>query len=129
MKRALYITLAVSLLLIISCAANTSPHRLVKQFYKAIDKGDYNRALSYTNLIDEVDAELYYAIMEKVSKSIEIKGGVKSIEIVDEQINDEGTHAIIATIITYGDGSEDQEYCDLFLQEDGWVIDANLYAK
>ena len=110
MKRALYITLAVSLLLIIGCAANTSPHRLVKQFYKAIDKGDYNRALSYTNLIDEVDAELYYAIMEKVSKSIETKGGVKSIEIVDEQINDEGTHAIIATIITYGDGSEDKEY-------------------
>lgn len=129
MKRAIYITLAVSLLLFVGCAANSSPDRLVKHFYKAIDEGDYNRALGYTNLIDDVDAELYYAIMEKVSKSIESKGGVESIEIVDEQINEEGTHAIIAAVITYGDGSQDKEYCDLLLQEDGWVIDANLYAK
>ena len=54
---------------------------------------------------------------------------IESIEIVDEQINEDGTHAIIAAVITYGDGSQDKEYCDLLLQEDGWVIDANLYAK
>ena len=67
--------------------------------------------------------------MDKVSRSIEAKGGVKKIEIIEEQIAEDGASAVVTATILYADGSEDKEYCDVILQEDKWVVDVNLYSK
>ena len=111
------------------CAADRSPRTLAKSFYKAIANGDYDKALAYTTLDENIDLELYHAIMEKVSKSIDAKGGVKKIEISEEQIAEVGASAVVTATILYADGSEDTEYCDVILQEDKWVVDVNLYSK
>ena len=111
------------------CAADRSPRTLTKSFYKAIANADYNKALAYTTLDENIDLELYHAIMEKVSKSIEAKGGVKKIEISEEQIAEDGASAVVTATIIYADGSEDKEYCVVVLQEDKWVVDVNLYSK
>ena len=111
------------------CAADRSPRTLTKSFYKAITNGDYNKALAYTTLDENIDLAQNHAIMEKVSKSFEAKGGVKKIEISEEQIAEDGASAVITATILYADGSEDTEYCDVVLQEDKWVVDVNIYSK
>ena len=129
MKHLIRIIIVVFLLSAAGCAADRSPRTLTKSFYKAIANGDYNKALAYTTLDENIDLELYHAIMDKVGKSIEAKGGVKKIEIAEEQIAEDGASAVVITTISYADGSEDKEYCDVILKEDKWVVDVNLYSK
>ncbi len=129
MKHLLRIIIVVFVLSAAGCAADRSPRSLTKSFYKAIANGDYDKALAYTTLDENIDLELYHAIMEKVSKSIDAKGGVKKIEITEEQIAEDGASAVVTATITYADGSEDKEYCDVVLQEDKWVVDVDIYSK
>ena len=109
MKHLLRIIIVVFLLSAAGCAADRSPRTLTKSFHKAIANGDYDKALAYTTLDENIDLELYHAIMDKVGKSIEAKGGVKKIEITEEQIAEDGASAVVITTISYADGSEDQE--------------------
>ena len=78
---------------------------------------------------EDIDFELYHAIMDKVSTSIEAKGGVDKIEIIDEQISEDGLSAVVAATITYVDGSVDKEFCDVIYQDDKWIVDVDLYSK
>ena len=81
MKRFLLPTLLVSTAFCLaSCGAASSPRATAKRFYKAIAEGDSSRALECAN-IDEEDAELYCAIMEKAHSSVEEKGGISKIEV------------------------------------------------
>ena len=129
MKHLLRIIIVVFLLSAAGCAADRSPRTLTKSFYKAIANGDYDKALAYTTLDENIDLELYHAIMDKVGKSIEAKGGVNKIEIAEEQTAEDGASAVVIAIISYADGSEDKEYCDVILKEDKWVVDVDLYSK
>ncbi|MBR2168854.1 MAG: DUF4878 domain-containing protein, partial [Alistipes sp.] len=79
----------VSLSLATACSVTSSPRSTAKHFYKSIEKGDFDKALSYTTLEAEADAEIYHAIMQKVSTSIQEKGGIKKIEILREEGDEE----------------------------------------
>ncbi len=129
MKHLLHTIIAISFLLATGCAADRSPHTLAKHFYKSIANGDYDKALACTTMNEDIDLELYHAVMDKVSRSIETKGGVKKIEIIDEQIADDNMSAIVVATITYADGTVDKEYCDVIKQDDKWVVDVELYSK
>lgn len=129
MKHLFNIIIAISILLVAGCAADRSPRTLTKYFYKAIANGEYDKALECTTMNEDIDFELYHAIMDKVSTSIEAKGGVDKIEIIDEQISEDGLSAVITATITYVDGSVDKEFCDVIYQDDKWIVDVNLYSK
>lgn len=129
MKSLIYIFSAVTLLLCSSCAVNRSPRTLAKHFYGSIANADYDKALSYTTIADDVDVELYHAIMEKVSRSIESKGGVDKIEVVEEQIAEDGQRAVVKLQISYKNGEVADEYCDVVCQDEKWIVDVELYSK
>lgn len=129
MKHLIHIVILTTALLLAGCAADRSPRTLAKHFYKSIANQEFDKALSYTTLAEDIDIELYHAIMNKVSTSIDTKGGVKKIEVVDEQIAEDGTSAVVALTITYADGSTDKEYCDVIFKDDKWVVDVDLYSK
>lgn len=129
MKYLLYIISAVVLFLCVGCAADRSPRSLAKHFYTSIASAKYDKALAYTTIVDEVDIELYHAIMDKVSRSIESKGGVEKIEIVDEKISEDGQCAVVTVQITYANGEVAKEYCDVVCQDEKWIVDVELYSK
>lgn len=132
MKQLLHITIiALSLLFVAtSCSVTSSPRSTAKHFYKSIEKGDYNKALSLTTIDAEADTELYHAIMKKVNTSIQEKGGIKKIEILREEGEPEDEeHTTIVTLITYGNGTQQEEYCDLVQSEGKWAVDVNLNSK
>ena len=129
MKYLLYIISAIALFLCVGCAADRSPRSLAKHFYGSIASAKYEKALAYTTLADNVDIELYYAVMDKVSRSIESKGGVEKIEIVDEKMADDGQRAVVTVQITYANGDVAKEYCDVVCQDEKWIVDVELYSK
>lgn len=124
-----YILFAVVMLIFASCGAGRSPRSAAKHFYKAIANEEFDKALAYSTLEEGADAEIYYAIMDKAAQSIAERGGVKSIEIVEEQIAEDGLSATVTTAITYADGSVQSEICDVVLHENKWVVDVNLNSK
>ena len=120
----------VSLFLATACSVTSSPRSTAKHFYKSIEKGDFAKALSFTPLEAEADAEIYHAIMQKVNTSIQEKGGIKKIEILREEGDEEDLeHTPVVTLITFNDGSSQEEFCDLIQRDGKWAVDVNLNSK
>ena len=138
MKQVLQITFIalVSLFVATACSVTSSPRSTAKHFYKAIEKGDFDQALSYTTLEADADAEIYHAIMQKVNSSIQEKGGIKKIEILREEGDAEAEaeaeeleELTVVTLISFNDGSSQEEYCDLVQRDGKWAVDVNLSSK
>ena len=134
MKQSLKITFVavLSLFMAAACSVTSSPRSTAKHFYKAIEKGDFDKALSFTTLEADADAEIYHAIMQKVNTSIQEKGGIKKIEILREEGDTEAEQVeelTIVTQITFNDGAAQEEYCDLVQRDGKWAVDVNLDSK
>lgn len=128
------ITILLSSAILSGCSATSSPNRVAKHFYKAIEDGNYELALSYTTLDKEADSEIYYAIMQKVNTSIAEKSGIESLELIEEVYDEpkegeEPTQATITTLVTYGNGSVQEESCDVVKIDNKWLVDVSLDSK
>lgn len=128
------IVIMAALSVFTSCGSGSSPQATAKKFYRAIADGDYSRALEYTNISDD-DTELYYAIMEKVNLSIEESGGIDKIEIIREiagsgqPSEDEPQRTVVMMRISYADGSSQEEYCNMVMNDGKWVVDVDINSK
>lgn len=136
MKQILHtiIIAALALVVLAGCSATSSPRKVARNFYKAIEQADYERALSLTTLAPEADPEIYFAIMQKVNTSIAEKGGLDKLEFISEEYaeaeeGEEPTQATVAVNVVYADGSAQMEYCDVVLTDGKWLVDANLDSK
>lgn len=129
MKRVFYHILVVMAVALVGCGVGRTPRSAAKYFYQSIAAGEYSEALTMTTLSEDADPEIYYAIMEKVSRSIAQKGGVESIEIVEERMADDEQSAVVRTLITYANGEQQEELCDLVWVDEGWRVDVGLDAK
>ena len=106
-----------------------NPRSAAKHFYTSIAENKYDQAIKATTLPGDIDPEIYYAIMDKVSYSIAERGGIERIEVVSERIADDGLSAVVETLITYADGSEQHVECDVILTDKQWRVDVNLDSK
>jgi hypothetical protein len=129
MKRVFYHILVVVAVALVGCGVGRTPRSAAKYFYQSIAAGEYCEALTMTTLSEDADPEIYYAIMEKVSRSIAQKGGVESIEIVEERMADDEQSAVVRTLITYANGEQQEELCDLVRVDESWRVDVSLDAK
>lgn len=129
MKRIFYHILVVVAITLAGCSAGRTPRSAAKYFYQSIAAGEYSEALVMTTLSEDADPEIYYAIMEKVSRSIARKGGVESIEIVEERMADDEQSAVVRTLITYANAEQQEELCDVVKVDESWRVDVSLDAK
>lgn len=128
MKRLFLYILFAATLSLVGCTAR-SPRSVAKHFYGSIAEGEYDKALSLTTLSDDADPEIYYAIMDKVSRSIEERGGVRGIEVREERVAEDETSAVVITLITYANGDEQEEMCDFVKVDEKWRVDVSLDSK
>ena len=123
-----YIIFLVALTLM-ACSTGRTPHSAAKHFYSSIAESEYDEALAITTLANDADPEIYYAIMEKVSRSIAERGGVEHVEIVDERIAEDELSAVVTVLIHYANGEQQEEMCDVVKVENEWRVDVNLDSK
>ncbi|MBR6002550.1 MAG: DUF4878 domain-containing protein [Bacteroidales bacterium] len=124
MKRIISIVLiAASALFFMSCKASNGPETLVKKAMAAIEKGDYE-AYAATFNVDENTQKMIAGLMEeKASQELEKKGGLKSYDIIDTQID--GEKATVKVKVLYKDGSDEEQTMKLIKVEDGWKQELN----
>ena len=129
MKSIFSYLLPLAALLLVGCSAGRNPSSAAKHFYSSIAEGEYAQALAATTISEDIDPEIYYAIMDKVNHSITERGGIKHIEVVSEIIAEDGLTAVVETLITYANGTEQREECDVILIDKDWKVDVNLDSK
>ncbi|GAP71480.1 hypothetical protein SAMD00024442_129_3 [Candidatus Symbiothrix dinenymphae] len=109
-----------------SCGGGNSPADIEKSVYSQIQKGNYEKGVEI--LFDNLDGDktptaeekmqFVNGFSEKAKQSMEAKGGVKSFEIVEEVISEDGASATVKSKITYGDGSTKEE-SSKYVNKDG----------
>ena len=133
MKKLLYSFAAIAIsLLIANCGGKggNSPSDIEKSIYTKMQKGNYEKAaeLLVKNLdsnkeaTTEEQAQLIKAFGEKAKQSAEAKGGIKSFEVVEENIAEDGQSGTVTTKVVFNDGTDKTETTKYVKKETGWKI-------
>ena len=119
-------------LFVTNCGGNEAktPATMEKAFYSELQKGNYEKAaeLIIKNLstdkemTGEENAQLIKSFTEKAKQSTETKGGVKSFEVVEEKISEDGLSATVSTKVVYGNGTESTEQTKYEKKDNVWKL-------
>ena len=120
---------AVVALTLWSCGPANTPSAVAEEACKCMQKADYE---GYADLMDlkksddgkGVEKEQLAALLrEKGTKTMEKKQGIKSYEVLSEEISEDGKSANVKMKIVYGNGDEDTQKMKLVKNDDGdWKL-------
>ena len=132
MKKLLSISIVMfAVIALVSCKGN-SPSAVIEESCQCLIDKDYVGYVDYIALkedatpeeLDKQKAELQAMTENKLAKSMDKKGGLKSCKVLSEEINEEEKTAIVKFEVTYGDGTTEQQEQKLKQNKDGkWLMD------
>ena len=111
-----------------SCGPANTPSAVAEEACKCVQNEDYE---GYVELMDlketknqESEKEQFVAMLrEKGTKTMEKKQGLKSYEVLSEEISEDGKSATVKMKMVYGDGSEDTNKIKLVKNDKGeWKV-------
>lgn len=102
-----------------------SPSGTVKRFYEYINTEQLDKAVSLfsRSVTDTVDKEKIKAAIAVSMQMFKMSGGIRSIEIVKEEIK-EGKAQVTVTV-KLGNGEENTETIDLVREDGAWKVAAS----
>lgn len=89
MKKLFVILFAVAAVFGLASCSSSSPSGTVKAYYKALQAGEFEKALSYTDITDQEEIQKQAAKL----KSFDVK--IIDFEILSEKISDDGNSAVV----------------------------------
>ncbi len=144
MKKLTFLAAIVSLLVLVSCGGGgiggNTPASLTKEMNDMMKKGDYEKAMHFwfdNSATDKLPSQMaaadkkelddmLKAFGDKAKEQYDKKGGIASIEVTKEEIDDEAGTAKVTSQITLGDGSSDDSTSN-FVKVDGkWKFDNSV---
>jgi len=133
MKKMLYLALAVMTVgLVASCSSgSSSPGKAAKQYAEYMAKGDYDKFVNGIAFdedatkeeIEEGKTMVKSLLTEKMKPALEEKGGMKSIEVLSEDISDDGNSADVELKYTYGNGETEENEFNMVLVKGKWMME------
>lgn len=99
------------------------PAATVKKFYLHMDKGELDEGIHLLSIqirSQMGDQKLRIALAEAARTIKQQKQGIKSIEVVSEDI--QGQIATSTLLITYGNGARERDVSKLVKERDEWKI-------
>ena len=111
-----------------SCGPANTPSAVAEKACKCVQNADYE---GYVELMDlketknqESEKQQFVAMLrEKGTKTMEKKQGIKSYEVLSEEISEDGKSANVKMKIVYGNGDEDTQKMKLVKNDDGdWKL-------
>lgn len=132
MKKLLSISIILIAILALSGCKSNTPSAVVEKSCQCLIDKDYKGYVDLIAFKDDADpekleeqkAQMVSMLEDKLGKSNEKKGGVKSCKVLSEQINEEEKTAVVSFEVTYGDGTTEQEEQKLKQNDNGeWMLD------
>lgn len=112
MKRVLTLLALAAVVLVSSCKGGgnstklSGPEAAAKAAIEAVKKGDMKAFVNTFNLSDDDKATLTALMEDKLTKELDKKGGIKSYEFVDTNID--GDKAAVKVKIYYNNDTEEE---------------------
>lgn len=131
MKKVLYFGLfATIIFMLASCGGASTPGAAAKQYAEYVQNGKYEKFVDGIVFDEKMDAAkvkeakegLTAMLKEKVNKEIEKKQGIKQIDIVSEEVAEDGNTAKVVLKQTYGNGETDDNTYDMIKQDGKWKM-------
>ena len=106
-----------------SCGSSheNTPRGVAEAAVKCLANKDYKGYMNLTNATDQ-QKQAMAQMLEKVGQQVDEKGGMKSYEIVDEQVDEEkGTATVTVKVVYENETSEDNKM--KMVKKDGdWLL-------
>ena len=121
MKKLIVLFIAVVAIFCFSSCKKATPSDTVKGYYEALMKGDFEKAMTYTDITDKEEIQQHIDKM----KGCNLK--VSEYEILSETLADDGQSAVVAVKYTSSSSwsskpSESNKTLDLVKKDGKWVI-------
>lgn len=116
-----------------SSASSNTPGKALGQYVEALQSGNYESFVEGIALeegitpeqVQQQKAMLVSLIGSKAAQEYDQKGGIKGVEILSEEIAEDGNSAVVTYKMELGDGTT-QEDSQAMVKRDGkWLMDAN----
>jgi hypothetical protein len=122
MKRRLPLWTALLLISLAWAYVGSSPTSAAKAFYAAVGSGKTDDALGLMSqqTIATIGEPKLRAGIQGASQKVMAKGGLKDVEITEEQSN--GDIASVKAILKYGNGTQETETLQLVKEKGGWRL-------
>lgn len=129
MKNVLYFGLFVMALMLMTSCTPSTPGAAAKKYSEYLKSGDYDKFVDGIAYKEEQTADqkviLEAMLKEKASEEFAKKGGIKDIEIISEEISEDGNTAKVVLKQTYGNGESDEGNYDMVKKDGKWKMDMN----
>lgn len=119
----------VAVLAMVSCSSD-SPGSALKDYVTAMNNGDYEKfveGIDFSKVepeqLDETRQGYVALLKEKGGKELEKKGGLKSFEVISEEIAEDGNSAIVKMKQVYGNGEEEEGEQKMVKVDGKWLMD------
>jgi hypothetical protein len=119
----LFVLILAVLFGLTSCGGS-SPTATVKNFYKYVERGQYEKAASLfsSQSLNTYGLQKLESMLQMQASQIQQSGGIDNFKVTDETIvNDQ---AVVYFEITTGDGAVTPGSVNLVREDGGWKIDA-----
>lgn len=115
-------TLILNLMILTACASRT-PSAAAENFYRAVEKGDTDTAISLISpeVVGMIGANKIKSGLQEQGLKMKEKGGISKIEIKDESVV--GEAAKLTVVLTFGNGTVETENMKLKKLEGKWKIE------
>lgn len=115
-------TLLLALMILAACAGRT-PSSAARNFYRAVEKGDTDAAISLISpqVVGMIGVNKIKSGLQEQGLKMKEKGGISKIETKDETIV--GEAAKLTVVLTFGNGTVETENLKLKKFEGKWTIE------
>ena len=128
MKKYFNLLSLATIMLFASCGGGgNTPASIEKSMYQQFQKGNYKKGIDI--LMENLDATAEQKAQfsaffndEKIKKEAENSGGIKSFEIVKEEISEDGLSAVVETKIVYTDDTEKTQSTNYVKKDGKWYL-------
>ena len=130
MKKLAYLSMMLVAMFIMAACSDDKPSDAFKSYITAFQNGDYEKfvdGINFTNVEPENMSEskegFTAMVKEKGENLSKQKGGIKDVEILSEEISEDGNTAVIKYKEIYGDGSEEEKEGKMIKVDGKWKMD------
>lgn len=131
MKKIIYFSLCVlTLCAYAACASSDSPAKAAKVYAEYMKDGKYDKfadglAFHENASADQIEQQkemITSLLKEKGEKELAKQGGLKDIDIVSEEIAEDGLSAKVVLKQTYGNGDSEEATFDMVKRNGTWKM-------
>lgn len=113
------LALMAAMVMAVGCAGNKGPEQVVEQCWKALDKGNVEKAVEMINIAED-EKDTYVQLYADVCRSLNVAGGVEEFEVIGSSVGPQ--EATIEATVTLKSGQQITQTYELVVVGKEWKL-------